>query len=95
VRCLRCLSRRTLPAIRAAPTAMGYTGQWADTTTGLDYYHARYYDPVTGQFTGADSVTDGLNRYGYVGGNPTPRPSRQGIWCALRIALVAAAAMSR
>ena len=55
----------------SSPTSLGYTGQRADSTTGLDYYHARYYDPVAGQFTSADTVQDGLNRYGYVAGNPT------------------------
>ena len=55
----------------SSPTSLGYTGQRADSTTGLDYYHARYYDPVAGQFTSADTVDDGLNRYGYVAGNPT------------------------
>src|SRR6185437_14550605 len=54
----------------SSPTSMGYTGQRADGTTGLDYYQARYYDPVAGQFASADTMADGLNRYGYVGGNP-------------------------
>ena len=39
--------------------------------TGLDYDIARYYDPMAGQFGSADTVNDGLNRYGYVHGNPT------------------------
>ncbi len=52
------------------PTDYGFTGQRADSATGLDYYSARYYDPTLGQFTSADTVLDGLNRYGYVGGNP-------------------------
>ena len=55
----------------SSPTSMGYTGQRADSSTGLDYYQARYYDPVAGQFTSADTANDGSNRYGYVGGNPT------------------------
>ena len=55
----------------SSPTSLGYTGQRADSATGLDYYHARYYDPAAGQFTSADTVQDGLNRYGYVAGNPT------------------------
>ena len=55
----------------SSPTSLGYTGQRNDATTGLDDYHARYYDPVAGQFTSADTVQDGLNRYGYVAGNPT------------------------
>lgn len=45
-------------------------GQRADGATGLDYYQARYYDPVAGQFISADSQAAGLNRYGYVAGNP-------------------------
>ncbi|HEX6797111.1 MAG TPA: RHS repeat-associated core domain-containing protein [Ktedonobacterales bacterium] len=53
------------------PGTYGFTGQRSDAATGLDYYIARYYDPVLGQFTSADSVQDGLNRYTYVGGNPT------------------------
>jgi RHS repeat-associated protein len=53
------------------PTDYGYTGQRSDAATGLDYYGARYYDPAAAQFGSADTVADGLNRYGYVGGNPT------------------------
>jgi RHS repeat-associated protein len=52
------------------PTDYGFTGQRADSATGLDYYGARYYDPTLGQFTSADTVLDGLNRFAYVGGNP-------------------------
>ncbi len=52
------------------PTSKGFTGQRADATTGLDYYGARYYDSAAGQFTSADSVSQGLSRYAYVGGNP-------------------------
>ena len=54
------------------PTDYGYTGQRSDASSGLDYYGARYYDPTLGQFTSADTLlARGLNRYGYVGGNPT------------------------
>lgn len=53
------------------PTSKGFTGQRADATSGLDYYGARYYDPLAEQFTSADTtLAGGLNRYGYVGGNP-------------------------
>jgi RHS repeat-associated protein len=54
-------------------TAKGFTGQYNDSLTGLDYYHARYYDPVVGVFLSADSVQgnmQGVNPYAYVGGNP-------------------------
>lgn len=53
------------------PTAKGFTGQRQDGASGLDYNGARYYDPVLGQFASADTAADGLNRYGYVHGNPT------------------------
>jgi RHS repeat-associated protein len=53
------------------PGSYGFTGQRADATTGLDYYNARYYDLTAKQFVTADTVQDGLNRYGYVAGNPT------------------------
>ena len=39
----------------------------------MDYYNARYYDPVAGVFLSADSAQgngQGMNPYGYVGGNP-------------------------
>ncbi|HEU5384063.1 MAG TPA: RHS repeat-associated core domain-containing protein, partial [Ktedonobacteraceae bacterium] len=55
------------------PTSIGFTGQRADSVTGLDYYVARYYDPVVGQFLSADTVqgnTEGMNPYAYVSGNP-------------------------
>jgi RHS repeat-associated protein len=53
-----------------------FTGQVFDASTGLYYYNARYYDPLTGQFTQPDSlVADPLdprawNRFSYVYGNP-------------------------
>lgn len=57
----------------ALGTDKGYTGQYADALTGLDYYHARYYDPARGQFVSADTEqgnTQGMNPYAYVKGNP-------------------------
>jgi RHS repeat-associated protein len=54
-------------------TAKGFTGQYNDGLTGLDYFHARYYDPVAGVFLSADPVQGnvfGMNPYAYVGGNP-------------------------
>ncbi len=53
-------------------TAKGYTGQYAD-AMGLDYYNARYYDPIVGRFVSADTVQgneQGMDPYAYVGGNP-------------------------
>jgi RHS repeat-associated protein len=53
-------------------TAKGFTGQYQD-ATGLDYYNARYYDPVVGRFLSADTVQGngvGMDPYTYVGNNP-------------------------
>jgi RHS repeat-associated protein len=62
----------------AMPTDRGFTGQVADSTSGLDYYGARYYDPVGGQFASPDSLIQGggfdfagLSAYAYVEGNPS------------------------
>ena len=55
------------------PTSIGFTGQQSDSTTGLDYYVARYYDPVIGAFLSVDSVQGnnvGMDPYAYVSGNP-------------------------
>ena len=54
-------------------TPKGFTGQYDDALTGLDYYIARYYDPAVGVFLSADAVqgnAQGMNPYAYVGGNP-------------------------
>jgi RHS repeat-associated protein len=53
-----------------------FTGQKNDTGTGLYYYGARYYDPVSGRFISADTIVPSprnpqdLNRYAYVRNNP-------------------------
>ncbi|WP_210415162.1 RHS repeat-associated core domain-containing protein, partial [Leptospira gomenensis] len=52
-----------------------YTGQEEDRETGLYYYKSRYYDPMIGRFTQADSIFDASrpnsqDLYMYVEGNP-------------------------
>jgi len=53
-----------------------YTDQEFDSTTGLYYYKARYYDPVLGRFVQPDAIVpvmsnpQGWNRYAYVRNNP-------------------------
>jgi RHS repeat-associated protein len=37
-------------------TLKGFTGQYNDSLTGLDYYNARYYDPAVGVFLSADTA---------------------------------------
>jgi RHS repeat-associated protein len=59
-------------------TTKAFTGQRADGASGFDYYNARYYDPAAGQFASADTIASGLNRFGYVHGNPTTRVDPSG-----------------
>lgn len=66
-------------------TPKGFTGQYNDSLTGLDYYNARYYDPVVGVFLSADTVQgngSGMNPYGYVGGNPETKNDPTGKYFA-------------
>ncbi len=58
-------------SLGTSPTERGYTGQISDyADTNLYYYNARYYNPIIAKFTQADSASDGLNKYAYVGNNP-------------------------
>ncbi len=53
-----------------------YTGQELDSSTGLYFYGARYYDATLGRFISADTIVpsaadpQSLNRYSYVRNNP-------------------------
>ncbi len=55
----------------------GYTGHIKDSSTGLNYMQARYYDPVIGRFLAVDPIQFSasqphmFNRYSYVGNSPT------------------------
>jgi RHS repeat-associated protein len=63
-------------------TAKGFTGQYNDGLTGLDYFNARYYDPVVGVFLSADTVQgnlQGMNPYAYVNGNPETHSDPTGL----------------
>src|SRR5262249_34826505 len=64
----------------AAPTTRYYTGQRWDSAASLHYYVARYYDAIPHQFTGADTMQDGLNRFGYVHANPETYTDPTGHW---------------
>ena len=57
-----------------------YRSYYFDIETGLYYLKARYYDPSTGRFVNADSMSEldpdkinGLNLYTYCGSNPVMR----------------------
>ncbi len=60
----------------AMPTDIGYTGQYADKSTGLMFYGARYYDAYLNRFISADTVVpqagnpQDYNRYSYARNNP-------------------------
>jgi RHS repeat-associated protein len=65
-----------------------FTGQRLDSSTGLYYYHARYYDPQLGRFTQPDTIVQApadpqtLNRYSYTRNNPVKfvDPSGHSFW---------------
>ena len=62
-------------------TAKGFIGQY-NNGTGLDYFNARYYDPIVGVFLSADPVQgnpQGMNPYGYVNGNPETQSDPTGL----------------
>ena len=55
---------------------MSYTGAISDSTTGLSYMNARYYNPATGTFTSQDTYYGSAyspwtqHLYSYTGANP-------------------------
>jgi RHS repeat-associated protein len=60
-----------------------FTGREWDPELGLYYYRARMYDPVTGRFTGEDSIgfaAGDANLYRYVSNVPTNRTDPTGHW---------------
>jgi len=58
------------------PTTHRFTGQQEESTIGLYFYHARWYDPTIGRFAQADTLVpqpgnpQSLNRYAYTLNNP-------------------------
>ena len=56
------------------PTTYHFTGQRLESSIGLYYYGARWYDPAAGRFVHADTIVpvgvQGLDRYSYVQNNP-------------------------
>lgn len=69
------LTAHTYDDYGASPTVagpFGYTGQMNLSEIGLHSYKARMYHPGLGRFMQADPIGygDGINMYGYVGGDP-------------------------
>jgi RHS repeat-associated protein len=53
-----------------------YTGREFDSETGLYYYRARYYDPISGRFLSEDAIkhaSGGANFYSYAHNDPIDR----------------------
>ena len=64
----------------ANPNPFLFTGRRFDIETGLYYYRARMYNPHIGRFLQTDPIGygDGMNWYGYCGGNPIGRVDPSG-----------------
>ena len=58
-----------------------FTGREQDSETGLYYYRARYYDPLTGRFLSEDPIRSGINYYVYAGNNPINANDPSGLLC--------------
>jgi RHS repeat-associated protein len=72
----RPFGKQVVTAGSAPTTRLGFTGKWHDNELDLDYFGARYYDPLLSRFVSidpADFSQDDLqsfNRYVYANNNP-------------------------
>ena len=72
--CLRCVRQHHLAKRRFGDGRYTYAGYQTDTTTGLYYANARYYNPATGTWTSQDPLgfdAGDSNLYRYVNNGPT------------------------
>ncbi len=64
----------------SATTPFMYAGQYLDSTTGLYYMQARWYDPVTGQFLSVDpDVSQTLSSFAYGTDDPVNESDPSGL----------------
>src|SRR5207247_2304839 len=66
------------------PGDRGFLGKVEDSSTGLDYLGARYYDPSIGRFLSPDPLADlanpqSLNPYSYALNNPVTHADPSGL----------------
>jgi RHS repeat-associated protein len=74
-----------------------FSGQRSDASTGLYFYNARYYAPLSGRFVSADTIVpepgnpQALNRYAYTLNNPLKHTDPSGHWVesAIDLAFIA------
>ena len=73
---------RRKPSQAGIDNTIFYAGETFDTSTGLYYDHARYYDPQLGRFISQDPMgyACGNNLYAYCGDNPTDATDPGGLW---------------
>jgi RHS repeat-associated protein len=65
-------------------TTLGYSGQYTDPQTGLQYLQARYYDPTTGQFLSRDPLQEITGQpYSYANDNPINGTDPTGLDCGI------------
>jgi len=59
-----------------------YTGRDFDPETGLRFYRARFYDPLSGRFLSEDPIRfrGGINFYGYTGNSAVNGTDPSGLW---------------
>lgn len=75
----------TPPSLNGFSSQVGFTGQIEDNDLGLIDMGGRVYDPLAGRFTTADPImqapfglSQGQNRYAYVGNDPINRTDPSG-----------------
>lgn len=81
-------------------TPIKYVGNYTEDATGLDNFHARWYDPSVGRFLSPDPIRGGgmlpqtLNPYAYSAGNPYHFADRDGRFPPLLAAILIGAAIN-
>ncbi len=71
------------PSNSSFPTRYQFTGREYDSFSGLQYNRARFYGPTIGRFISEDPIGfagGDVNRYGYVGENPTNATDPSGLY---------------